>query len=71
MLEVLKKECIKDVVAVVTRYFGGTLLGTGGLARAYARAVKEGLNLCKVIERQEGIQILIQADYGEVGKLLF
>ncbi len=69
MLEVLKKECIKDVVAVVTRYFGGTLLGTGGLARAYARAVKEGLNLCKVIERQEGIQILIQADYGEVGKL--
>ena len=69
MLEVLKKECIKDVVAVVTRYFGGTLLGTGGLARAYARAVKEGLDLCKIIERQEGIQLLVQVDYGEMGKL--
>lgn len=69
MLEVLKMECIKDVVAVVTRYFGGTLLGTGGLSRAYAKAVKEGLALCKIIEREEGIQLLAQVDYGEIGKL--
>ena len=43
MLEVLLGEGIRNVAVVVTRYFGGTLLGTGGLVRAYTQAVKEGL----------------------------
>lgn len=43
MLEVLLSEGITNVVVIVTRYFGGTLLGTGGLVRAYTQAVKEGL----------------------------
>ena len=43
MLEVLLAEEIRNVAVVVTRYFGGTLLGTGGLVRAYTMAVKEGL----------------------------
>ena len=43
MLEVLRKEQISDVVCVVTRYFGGVLLGTGGLSRAYSQAAKNAL----------------------------
>lgn len=43
MLEVLRKENVSDVVCVVTRYFGGVLLGTGGLSRAYSQAAKESL----------------------------
>ena len=54
MLEVLLGEELHDVLAVVTRYFGGTLLGTGGLVRAYSAAVKEGLSKTEVIERLSG-----------------
>lgn len=58
ILDMLEKENITDVVCVVTRYFGGTLLGVGGLIRAYTRAAKEGLensgvskqSLCSVLE---------------------
>lgn len=42
MLEVLTGSGIRNIAVVVTRYFGGTLLGTGGLVRAYTQAVKEG-----------------------------
>ena len=44
MLELFKKEKITDIVCVVTRYFGGILLGTGGLLRAYTKAAKDALN---------------------------
>ena len=50
MLDVLLGEEIHDVVVVVTRYFGGTLLGTGGLVRAYSSSTKEGLLASKVKE---------------------
>lgn len=45
MLDVLLGEDVHNACVVVTRYFGGTLLGTGGLVRAYSGAVKEGLRL--------------------------
>ena len=51
MLDVLTGEGLTDVCAVVTRYFGGTLLGTGGLVRAYSGAVKEGLSQCVLMEK--------------------
>ncbi len=51
MLEVLRGVPLLDVVAIVTRYFGGTLLGTGGLVRAYSDAVKECLNGASLVER--------------------
>ena len=54
MLDVLLREGIRDVVVVVTRYFGGTLLGTGGLVRAYQGAVQEGLKNCTIIEKRPG-----------------
>lgn len=50
MLEILRHENLVNVLAVVTRYFGGTLLGTGGLVRAYTNSVKEALNLAELKE---------------------
>lgn len=48
-LTVLQQHDLKDVLTVVTRYFGGTLLGTGGLVRAYTRAVNDALNLARIV----------------------
>ena len=57
MLDVLTGEGLTDVCAVVTRYFGGTLLGTGGLVRAYSGAVKEGLSQCVLMEKRPGREL--------------
>lgn len=70
MLEVLQGEEIRNIAVVVTRYFGGTLLGTGGLIRAYTQAVKEGLANCKVGVMQKGFEIHIVTDYTDIGKVL-
>lgn len=69
MLEVLLREGIGNVCVVVTRYFGGTLLGTGGLLRAYQAAVKEGLANCVLLEKQAGIKAKITTDYNDMGRL--
>lgn len=71
MLETLLGQHITDCAAVVTRYFGGTLLGTGGLVRAYTQAVQEGLKNCIVIEKKPGYITEITADYSDVGKLQY
>lgn len=69
MLEVLLGEGLCDVAAVVTRYFGGTLLGTGGLVRAYSGAVKEALKSAETGMMRYGVKLLIRTDYNGVGKL--
>ncbi len=71
MLEVLLGEEIRNIAIVVTRYFGGTLLGTGGLVRAYQSAVKEGLKDCLVIDKKFGLRLLVTTDYAGVGKLQY
>ena len=71
MLEVLLRENIKNIVVVVTRYFGGTLLGTGGLVRAYTQAVKEGLNDCKIGVLRMGVPLTLTTDYNGIGKILY
>lgn len=71
MLDVLEGMGVHDVVAVVTRYFGGTLLGTGGLVRAYSAAMKEGLANCVLLNQRNGFRLQIIADYNEVGKLQY
>lgn len=71
MLDVLTGEGITDVCAVVTRYFGGTLLGTGGLVRAYSGAVKEGLSQCVLMEKRPGRELAVTAGYGDVGKVQY
>jgi len=71
MLEVLRGAGVKNVSAVVTRYFGGTLLGTGGLARAYARAVSETLERCRIVTMRYGLRYRVGADYSMTGKLQY
>lgn len=71
MLEVLLGEGIRNIAVVVTRYFGGVLLGTGGLVRAYTQAVKEGLNHCSVGTMVHGYEVLLNTDYNGIGKVLY
>lgn len=71
MLDVLLKEEIHNVAVVVTRYFGGTLLGTGGLVRAYQKATQEGLANSVVIDKQLGRKLSIGTDYTGLGKLQY
>ena len=71
MLDVLTGSGICYGAAVVTRYFGGTLLGTGGLVRAYGKAVQEGLKECVTVERQYGALMKIQTDYNGLGKIQY
>lgn len=71
MLDVLLKEDIHNAAVVVTRYFGGTLLGTGGLVRAYQRAVQEGLSHSVIIEKVKGCSLKIDSDYNGIGKIQY
>lgn len=71
MLEVLLGEGIHNVAVVVTRYFGGTLLGTGGLVRAYSKAVQEGLRNSVIIEKQQGFLLKLETDYNGIGKIQY
>lgn len=71
MLEVLKGEKITNAAVVVTRYFGGTLLGTGGLIRAYQSAVKEALKECVVLRKIPGIMVSVTSDYTDYGKIQY
>lgn len=71
MLEVLNGQGVHNVVAVVTRYFGGTLLGTGGLVRAYTAAMKEGLADCVLMEQMNGCRMSIRTDYNDMGKIQY
>ena len=69
MLEVLMGEGIHNAAVVVTRYFGGVLLGTGGLVRAYQAAVKEGIGNAGIIEKTKGALVQIRFEYSLLGKL--
>lgn len=71
MLETLLGSGVRNVAVVVTRYFGGTLLGTGGLVRAYSQAVKAGLENCVTGVMRQGVEILLRTDYNGVGKVLY
>lgn len=71
MLEVLLGDGVRNIAVVVTRYFGGVLLGTGGLVRAYTQAVKEGLNASKIGVMCEGYELSLKTDYNGVGKVLY
>jgi uncharacterized YigZ family protein len=69
ILEVLKKKNLKDTVVVVTRYFGGTKLGAGGLIRAYGKATSEGLNATGLVERKLMRVMHTTIDYTLLGKV--
>ncbi|MCI8506201.1 MAG: YigZ family protein [Lachnospiraceae bacterium] len=71
MLDVLLGGGIHNVCVVVTRYFGGTLLGTGGLVRAYSGAVREGLKNSVILNKRPGKEAKIICDYNGLGKLQY
>lgn len=71
MLEVLSGAHITNACVVVTRYFGGTLLGTGGLVRAYTQAVKEALEHCEKIIKLQGFRIDVSCDYNDFEKIRY
>lgn len=71
ILEVLLGEEIRNAAIVVTRYFGGTLLGTGGLIRAYTRAAQSGLAASEIVTMRYGIRLRILTDYNGGGKIQY
>lgn len=71
MLDVLLGEEVRNIVVVVTRYFGGTLLGTGGLVRAYSKSVSEGLKNSVIVEMRLGSRMKVKVDYVGIGKLQY
>ena len=71
ILEVIMGEEVRNVALVVTRYFGGTLLGTGGLVRAYSSAAKEGLASSVIITKIPGVKLRIGTDYNGLGKIQY
>lgn len=66
MLEILDKQGIGNVVIVVTRYFGGILLGTGGLVRAYSDSLKKALEKATLVNLEHGYEISVSLNYGDL-----
>ncbi len=71
ILEVINGSGIRNICIVVTRYFGGTLLGTGGLVRAYTDASKEGLKNCKIKKVQRIVPAILYTNYTDMGKIQY
>lgn len=71
MLDVLLGTGVHNVVVVVTRYFGGTLLGTGGLVRAYSKAVQVGLEASMVVTKEPCYKVSVSSDYNALGKIQY
>ena len=71
MLNILEKEGIYNTAVVVTRYFGGVLLGTGGLVRAYQEATQEGLRNTELVEIRAGFKMHMKIPYTLLGKIQY
>lgn len=69
ILDIIKKNNLKNVAVVVTRYFGGILLGTGGLVRAYSQAASSAINLARVVEMVRCYDCSLLCDYNQYGKV--
>lgn len=69
MLEIFLKKELKNVAAVVTRYFGGTKLGAGGLIRAYGGAVNEAVKEIGIVEREVQLLIDVTVSYTQSGRV--
>lgn len=65
ILNILEKEKLNFVLAVVVRYFGGIKLGTGGLSRAYSKSIRDLIKKSKLLELEKGIKIKIELNYNQ------
>lgn len=70
-LEVIKKNNLTDIVIVVTRYFGGILLGAGGLTRAYSKTASLSINESGIVEKVKAAEVSVITDYENVGRLQY
>lgn len=71
ILQIIKGQKMCNVLVIVTRYFGGILLGTGGLVRAYSDASKKAFQNAKIIKRKKGKKAKITVEYGDVERLKY
>jgi len=71
LLTILRKQALGNCLVVVTRYFGGILLGTGGLVRAYSEACQKAINMAPIVEEQAGKEISIVLPYGSLENLKY
>lgn len=71
ILEVMKKSGITDCAVVVTRYFGGILLGAGGLTRAYTKGASIAVKNAGIVEKVNGLKLSITLDYDLLGKIQY
>lgn len=71
ILEVMKRNEVKDCAVVVTRYFGGILLGTGGLTRAYTKGAAIAIKAAGIVEKVDGVEVIIKVDYDLLGKIQY
>ncbi len=71
MLTILQKQELVNVLVIVTRYFGGILLGTGGLVKAYSEATLQAIQKTEIVFEQEGYELEIEVDYAEWEKLQY
>ena len=69
ILDVIAKNQIHNCLIVVTRYFGGTLLGTGGLVRAYTRSAVDGIGHSELAVKAGGVRYIVDTDYAGIGKI--
>ncbi len=71
VLEVIKKNDLTDVVVVVTRYFGGVLLGGGGLIRAYSKGASSAIEEAGIVEKVKGLKLRFTLEYDLLGKIQY
>lgn len=71
MLNIIANEGLSNVLVIVTRYFGGVLLGTGGLVRAYSEATKEALKLASYVQKVKGCVTEVEIEYNDLEKIKY
>ena len=71
LLALLKSANLKNVIIIVTRYFGGILLGTGGLVRAYTESAKNAIENAKIVYKDYGVQFEIEISYNNLKEIQF
>ena len=71
MLNILNSKGISNVLVIVTRYFGGILLGTGGLVRAYSETANNALESTEIIQKDLGLEVEFEISYSDLQKLKY
>ncbi len=71
ILNVIERNNLCNVIIIVTRYFGGILLGTGGLVRAYTEAATNAVNQAKIVEQEKGLEVEFEVSYADIEKFKY